>query len=167
MAWNFQPITKKLSKICYLRWKLLHQLNFNSKIQIPFLLQRWSENFSTIRFIRRQRPDVHSSSSLQLLVYIVPFFTSTLAKQSWMEQTASNGNIPSQFTTKWTHTLYTQPRSDHSNHYAMKWWGMTLCCHRTMITIYWTTTSSMPGSSATMCLTYQQVRVRMFWATHR
>ena len=35
-----------------MRWKLLHQVNFNSKLQIPFLLQRWSENSSTIGFIR-------------------------------------------------------------------------------------------------------------------
>ena len=167
MAWNFQPITKKLSKICYLRWKLLHRLNFNSKIQIPFLLQRWPENFATIRFIRTGRLMCAVALHYNCLFILSLFFNSTPAKQSWMEQTVSNGNIPSQFTTKWTHTLYTQPRSDHSNHYAMKWWGMTLCCHRTMITISWTTTSSRPGNSATMCLTYQQVRLRMLWANYR
>ena len=33
-------------------------------------------------YSQRERPDVHGSTTLQLLVYFVPFFTSTQAEQS-------------------------------------------------------------------------------------
>ena len=149
----------KCDESCFIKWTLIRNFKFHSCYKDGQRISLPSGLFA------------HATSCTVALhyncLYCPFFFTSTPAKQSWMELTASNGNIPSQFTTKWTHTLYTQPRSDHSNHCAMKWWGMTLCCHRTMITISWTTTSSRPGNSATMCLTYQQVRMRMFWATHR